>query len=109
MPSVATTWRAGRVVPIHQSPQHHCRIVVTRRAKPFTSPERAHDGDRPHADRLHACRRLDDVRGAGIGPQLSLIAFAGYDGNHYAYFTLQGPDRDDAATNAIATRASSKI
>ena len=29
------------------------------------------DGDRVHADRLRAGRRLDDVRGAGIGPQLS--------------------------------------
>ena len=38
-----------------------------------------------------------------------LIAFAGYDGDHYVYFTLQGPDRDDAAATAIATALASEI
>jgi hypothetical protein len=38
-----------------------------------------------------------------------LIAFAGYDGDHYVYFTLQGPDRDDAAANQIATALASEI
>ena len=34
-----------------------------------------------------------------------LIVFAGYDGDHYVYFTLQGPDRDDAAANCDRDRA----
>jgi hypothetical protein len=38
-----------------------------------------------------------------------LIAFAGYDGDHYVYFTLQGPDRDDGAATAIATALASEI
>ncbi len=38
-----------------------------------------------------------------------LIAFAGYDGVHYVYFTLQGPDRDDAAAEQIATALASEI
>ena len=38
-----------------------------------------------------------------------LIAFAGYDGVHYVYFTLQGPDRDDAAATEIATALASEI
>ncbi len=38
-----------------------------------------------------------------------LIAFAGYDGVHYVYFTLQGPDRDDAGAEQIATALASEI
>jgi hypothetical protein len=31
-----------------------------------------------------------------------LVSFAAYDGTYYVYFTLQGPDRDDAASTDVA-------